>query len=98
MRLARPGATDCSWPPRVGVGFSPVAAVERQQLAQGFLVGDVCRPTVRGGHGRVKGCLWIGEPLRAGVVEVRQRALLKCLRRFLVTGNRGSGADRQEDW
>ena len=34
--------------------------VERQQLAQGVLVGDVRGPTVRRGHGRVKGVVSIG--------------------------------------
>ena len=37
---------------------------------------------------RVKGCVRVGEPLRASVVEVRQRALLECLRRVLVARSR----------
>ena len=40
------------------------------------------------GHGRVKGFVRIGQPLRPGVVEVRQRALLERLRRGLVAGHR----------
>ena len=45
-------------------------------------------PTVRGSHGSVKGCVGIDEPLGAGVVEVRQRALPERLCRVLVAGNR----------
>ena len=67
---------------------SQVGAVQRQQLAQDLVVGDVRRPTVRGSHSRVKGVVRIGEPLRAGVVEVRQRALLERLGRVLVARNR----------
>ena len=58
---------------------SSPAAVQRQQLAQNFVVGDVRRPTVRSSHSRVKSLVRIGEPLRPGVVEVRQRALLERL-------------------
>ena len=64
------------------------AAVERQQLAENLVVGDVRRPTVRGGHSGVKGCVCVGEPLGAGVVEARQRALFERLCRVLVAGNR----------
>ena len=64
------------------------ATVERQQLAENLVVGDVGGPTVRGSYRRVKGLVRIGEPLRPGVVEVRQRALLERLRRVLVAGNR----------
>ena len=67
---------------------SPPAAVEHQQLAQNLVVGDVRRPTVRGGHDRVKSLVRIGEPLRPGVVEVRQRPLLERLGRVLVAWNR----------
>ena len=61
-------------------------AIQHQQLAEDLAVGDVRRPTVRGSHSRVKGVVGIGEPLRAGVVEVRQRALFERLRRVLVAG------------
>ena len=64
------------------------ATVERQQLAENLVVGDVGGPTVRGSHRRVKSLVRIGEPLRPGVVEIRQRALLERLRRVLVAGNR----------
>ena len=64
------------------------ATVERQQLAENVVIGDVRRPTVCGRHSRVKGLVRIDEPLRASVVEVRQRALLDRLRRGLVAGNR----------
>ena len=37
----------------------------------------------------------IGEPLGAGVVEVRQRALLERLRRILVVGNRPLRVNRE---
>ena len=72
-----------------------LAAVERQQLAENVVVGDVSRPTVRGSHSHVEGLVCVGEPLRAGVVEVCQRAFLERVRRFLarngplrITGNR----------
>ncbi len=55
------------------------AAVQREQLAEDLVVGDVRRPTVRGSHSRVKSFVCIGEPSRPGVVEVRQRALLERL-------------------
>ena len=63
-------------------------AVERQQLAENLVVGDCRRPTVRGSHSRVKSLVRIGEPLRPGVVEVGQHALLERLRRILVAVNR----------
>ena len=50
-----------------GVEASP-AAVERQQLAQGVVVGDVGRPAVGGRDGGIKGRVRVGEPLRAVVV------------------------------
>ena len=67
------------------------ATVERQQLAENVVIGDIGRPTVRGSHGGVKGFVSVGEPLRAGVVEVRQRAFLERLRRVLVAGDRALG-------
>ena len=63
------------------------ATVERQQLAENIVVGDVRRPTVRGSYSRVKSLVRIGEPLRPGVVEARQRALLERLRRVFVAGH-----------
>ena len=72
---------------RIAPGSSP-AFVQRQQLAQNIVVGDVCRPTVRGGHSDVKGVVCIGEPLRPIIVEVRQRALLERLGGGLVARNR----------
>ena len=59
--VARPRATYLS-------GNSLGPAVQRQQFAQNLVVGDVRRPTVRGGHGRVKGFVSVGEPLRPGVL------------------------------
>ena len=76
-----------SWSTTVSVCCSPPAAVERQQLAENIVAGDVLRPTVRGSHSRVKGFVRVDEPLRAGVVEVRQRALLEHLGRVLVARN-----------
>ena len=67
---------------------SRLLAVERQQLAENIVVGDVGRPTVRRGDGGVKGGMRIGEPLRASVVEVRQGTLLERPRRVLVAWNR----------
>ena len=63
------------------------AAVERQQLVENVVVRNVRRPTVRGSHSGVKGFVCVGEPLRAGVVEVRQRSFLERLRRLLVARN-----------
>ena len=51
----RPAPWACSRP----------AAVERQQLAENLVVGDVRGPTVRGSHGGVRGLVCIDEPLRA---------------------------------
>ena len=65
-----------------------IASVELQQLAERVVVSNVGRPTVRGSHSRVKGVVCVGEPLRAGVVELRQGALLKRLCGGLVAGNR----------
>ena len=65
---------------------SPPAPVQRQQLADNLLVGHVREPTVRTGHSRVKSRVRIDEALRAGVVEVRQRALLQRPCRLLVAG------------
>ena len=53
------------------------ATVERQQLTERVVVGDVGGPTVRGSYRRVKGLVRIGEPLRPGVVRVAPRLLLK---------------------
>ena len=39
----------------------------------------------------VESCVRVGKPLRAGVVEVRQRASLERLRGVLVAGNRTLG-------
>ena len=64
------------------------ATVERQQLAENLVVGDVGGPTVRGSHRRVKSLVRIGEPLRPGVVEIRQRALLE--RRLAASSSRGT--------
>ena len=87
-RLPEPARCDAPalpQPARVVVATcSTVAAVERQQLAQRVLVGDIRRPTVRGSHSRVKSLVRISEPLRPGVVEVRQRALLERPCRLLV--------------
>ena len=44
------------------------ATVERQQLAEDLVVGDVGGPTVRGSYRRVKGLVRIGEPLRPGAL------------------------------
>ena len=60
------------------------AVVERQQLAENVVVRDVRRPIVGGSYSRVKGLVCIGEPLRAGVVEVCQRAFFERFRRLFV--------------
>ena len=53
------------------VGTSP-AAVERQQLAEGIVVGDVGRPAVGGRDSGIERRVRVGEPLRPVVVEVGQ--------------------------
>ena len=50
------------------------ATVERQQFDERVVVGDVDRPAVGGSNGGIENRVRIGEPLRSGVVEVRQRA------------------------
>ena len=62
-------------------------AVERQQLAEGVVVGNVGGPTVRARDGGIEPRVRVREPLRAGVVEVRQRTFLERLRGVLVAGN-----------
>ena len=66
------------------------ATVECQQLTQGVVVGDVSRPPVGGRDGDIESCVCVHEPLRPGVVEVRQRALPERLRGLLVPRN-GTG-------
>ena len=56
------------------------ATIECQQLTQGVVVGDVSRPPVGGRDGDIESCVCVHEPLRPGVVEVRQRALPERLR------------------
>ena len=52
------------------------------------MIGDVGRPAVGRRDGGIERSVCVVEPLRAGVVEVRQRALLERLRRVLVAGHR----------
>ena len=48
----------------------------------------------RRGHSGVKGVMCIHQPLRAGVVQIRQRAFLEGLRGVLVAGNGALGISR----
>ena len=88
------GTTEALSGPHRIPACSPRAAVQREQLTPNLIGGDVCGPTVRRRHSRVKSVVCIGEPLRlrARIVEVRQRALLERLRRVFVAGNRRASA------
>ena len=79
------------WPARTSAGSVARrggSLVELQQLAEGVVIGDVGGPAVRGRDSNIQRRVRISEPLRAGVVEVRQRALPELLGGILVTGNR----------
>jgi hypothetical protein len=56
--------------------------VERQQALQRVVGRDVFRPAVGGGDGSVEGVVRVGQPARALVVEVGQRALFELDRRL----------------
>ena len=58
------------------------------------VVGDVSRPPVGGRDGDIESCVCVHEPLRPGVVEVRQRALPERLRGLLVARNGTSRISR----
>ena len=62
--------------------------VERQQLGQSLLVRDPRVPPVSRRHGGIEGGMGVGEPLRAVVVQVGQRAGLQ---RLLRLGVRATG-------
>src|SRR5947208_15474412 len=51
--------------------------IERQQLRQRVLLRNVGRPAVGCGDGGIEVAVRIGEPLRALIVEVGERALLE---------------------
>ena len=51
-------------------GTFSAAPVERQQLAEGVVVGNVSGPPVGTGDGSIKSGVRVGEPLRASVVVV----------------------------
>ena len=67
---------------------SVVAEVERQQFAEGVVVADVGRPPVGGSDSSIERRVCVGQPLRPGVVEVRESALLEGFGGVLVAGNR----------
>ena len=67
---------------------SSLAAVEAQQLAKSVVIRDVRGLGVGVGNSGVERSVGVGEPLRALVVEVRERALPQRLRGVLVARNR----------
>ena len=67
---------------------SRITPVEHQQLAQCVVFGDVRGPAVGYRDGGIKCRVGVGEPLRAGVVEVGQGAFLQLFPRRLVSGDR----------
>ena len=71
-----------------GTNRSPVPTVDRQQLADGVVVGNVGWPSVGGRDGSIESRVRIDEPLWAGVVKVGQRTLLERLGGVLVAGDR----------
>ena len=64
---------------------SPVL-FQRQQVTEDPVVGDVRRPTVRGGHSGVKGRVRVGKPLRADVLRLERHA----------SAQRGDGRDGRD--
>ena len=66
-------------------GPPPFSASNSRRASSSEMSAD---QTVRGSHHRVKSVVRVGEPLRAGVVEVRQGALLEGLLRIVVARNR----------
>ena len=65
-----------------------VAPVALKQFAQGVVIGDLGRPAVGLRDGRVQRRVGIREPLRSGVVEVRQGPFLESLRGILIARDR----------
>ena len=61
--------------------------IEREQAGEGVVGGDVLRPAVSGGDGPVEGRVGVGEPARALVVEIGERALLELDRGLGVLGD-----------
>ncbi len=61
-------------------------SVERQQLLQGIVVGNIGRPAVGSGNSGIESRVHVREPLRTIIVEVRQRALLERLERIPIAG------------
>ena len=56
-----------------------MATVERQQLTERVVVGNVGGPAIGGCDGRIERRVRVVEPLRPSVVEICQRALLQHL-------------------
>lgn len=67
----------------MSLGAGP-GAVQGQEAGQDFFVRQVGRPAVGGGDRLVQGPVQVGEPLRALVVEVRERAPFQVRRGLLV--------------
>ncbi len=55
--------------------------IQRQQLRQNLLVRQILRPAVGGTDRGIEPAMRGGQPIRAGVVEVGERALLQFLLR-----------------
>ena len=79
-------------PQRIGVkNESSATTVESQLLTESIFVVDMCRPTVGGRHRGIESCMCHrDQPLRAVVVEVRQRARAERLRGVIRAGHRAS--------
>ena len=56
--------------------------VEREQAGEGVVGGNVLGPAVGGGDGAVERVMGVGEPARALIVEIGQRALVELRRRL----------------
>ena len=62
--------------------------IERQQLGERVFLGNLCVPPIGRRNGGVECSVSVGEPLRAGVVEIGERAPLEFLGRSVIAGNR----------
>ena len=66
-------------PPRLITGQVSSHQVKCQQCAQRLIIRNISAPAVSPRHSSIEGGVGIGQPLRAGVVEVGQGALLEFL-------------------
>ena len=71
-----------------GTPLRTFVRIEPQQLLQRLVFGNPGIPTVGCCDGRIEYRVRISEPLRPGIVKVRQRAALSC---FAAAASRATG-------